>query len=184
MTFFPLFLTTPPQDPLAAKESHACVCDMRNAAVGRPASAIVTARSGVQSGGIPTATLRSALRALASEMGPQAGLRSVRRLRPLVAQAHEILRERLEMGGRSRIICTAGRVLRTAPRSGCSILHRWPWGYGATAWSHRSRRWRRVDMGGANWPPAPISMCSFSCPQAAALTAGAARRQQQRASTG
>jgi [protein-PII] uridylyltransferase len=46
-----------------------------------------------------TAAIRHALRALASETGLQAGLRSVKLLRPLVAQAHEVLRERLEAGG-------------------------------------------------------------------------------------
>src|SRR6202047_3602121 len=48
---------------------------------------------------VPTAEIRHALRALASETGPLTGLRGVRLLRPLVAQAHEVLRERLEAGG-------------------------------------------------------------------------------------
>jgi UTP:GlnB (protein PII) uridylyltransferase len=39
------------------------------------------------------------LRALASESGPGEGLNRVRLLRPLVAQAHDILRERFESGG-------------------------------------------------------------------------------------
>jgi len=47
----------------------------------------------------PTATVRPALRALASESGPGEGLDRVRLLRPLVAQAHDILRERFESGG-------------------------------------------------------------------------------------
>ena len=47
----------------------------------------------------PTTTIRHALRALASESGPGEGLNRVRRLRPMVAQAHDILRERLESGG-------------------------------------------------------------------------------------
>jgi [protein-PII] uridylyltransferase len=47
----------------------------------------------------PTAKIRHALRALASESGPGEGLNRVRRLRPMVAQAHDILRERLESGG-------------------------------------------------------------------------------------
>ena len=47
----------------------------------------------------PTATIRHALRALASESGPGEGLNRVRLLRPLVAQAHDILRERFESGG-------------------------------------------------------------------------------------
>ena len=47
---------------------------------------------------VPTAAIRHALRALASETGPLIG-RGVKLLRPLVAQAHEVLRERLEAGG-------------------------------------------------------------------------------------
>jgi [protein-PII] uridylyltransferase len=47
----------------------------------------------------PTATIRHALRALASESGPGEGLKRVRLLRPLVAQAHDILRDRFESGG-------------------------------------------------------------------------------------
>src|SRR3984893_11679613 len=48
---------------------------------------------------VPTAAIRHALRALASETGPLAGLRGLKLVRPLVAQAHEVLRERLEAGG-------------------------------------------------------------------------------------
>jgi hypothetical protein len=47
----------------------------------------------------PTAKIRHALRDLASESGPGEGLNRVRRLRPMVAQAHDILRERFESGG-------------------------------------------------------------------------------------
>ena len=39
----------------------------------------------------PTAEIRHALRALASETGPLTGLRGVKLLRPLVAQAREVL---------------------------------------------------------------------------------------------
>src|SRR5215467_8878615 len=48
---------------------------------------------------VPTAAIRHALRALASESGPGEGLNQVRLLRPLVAQARDILRERFESGG-------------------------------------------------------------------------------------
>jgi len=48
---------------------------------------------------VPTAEIRHALRALASETGPLTGLRGVKLVRPLVTRAHEILRERLEAGG-------------------------------------------------------------------------------------
>ena len=76
----PRFLVAPPRDPQPGEERGAPVCDVL-AAVGTPQS------------------VRSALRALASETGIQTGLDGVRQLRPLVAQAHEILRERLEAGG-------------------------------------------------------------------------------------
>jgi glutamine synthetase adenylyltransferase len=48
---------------------------------------------------VPTAEIRHALRALASETGPLTGLRGVKLVRPLVTRAHEVLRERLEAGG-------------------------------------------------------------------------------------
>src|SRR5215469_1304595 len=48
---------------------------------------------------VPTAAIRHALRALASESGPGEGLNQVRLLRPLVARARDILRERFESGG-------------------------------------------------------------------------------------
>src|SRR5258708_16494929 len=75
------------------------VCDMPSAAAGGPQSAVASARAGAKSDGMPTTAIRHALRALASEAGPQTGLRGVKLLRPLVARAHEVLRERLEAGG-------------------------------------------------------------------------------------
>jgi hypothetical protein len=45
------------------------------------------------------APLRHKLRAIASESSPGKGLNAAKFLRPLVAQAHDILRERLEAGG-------------------------------------------------------------------------------------
>ena len=48
---------------------------------------------------VPTIAIRHALRAIASESGGGEGLNRVRLLRPLVAQAHDILCERLESGG-------------------------------------------------------------------------------------
>src|SRR3984885_15474992 len=47
----------------------------------------------------PTATIRHALRAFASENGPGEGLNQVRLLRPLIAQVRETLRKRFESGG-------------------------------------------------------------------------------------
>ena len=60
--------------------------------------------TGVPSGGPQTglqsiASVRSVLRALASGAGPTVGLNGLTSLRPLVAEANEILRERLEKGG-------------------------------------------------------------------------------------
>ena len=48
---------------------------------------------------VPTIAIRHALRAIANESGGGEGLNRVRLLRPLVAQAHDILCERLESGG-------------------------------------------------------------------------------------
>jgi [protein-PII] uridylyltransferase len=48
---------------------------------------------------MPTAPVRRALSAIASETNPQVGKREVKCLRPLVVQAHEVLRERLEAEG-------------------------------------------------------------------------------------
>ncbi len=62
----------------------------------------------------PTATILHALRALASESGPGKGLNQVRLLRPLVAQAHDILRERFVSGGSAEEYLAVGRDLRTA----------------------------------------------------------------------
>src|SRR5271163_5260953 len=56
-------------------------------------------RAGAGSDRMSTAAIRHALRALASETGLRPGLSNVKLLRPLVAQAHEVLRERLEAGG-------------------------------------------------------------------------------------
>ena len=75
------------------------ICDIFGAAIARPRSAIATARAEGRSVAMPTTAIRHVLRALASETAPQAGLRGVRLLRPLVAQAHEMLGERLEAGG-------------------------------------------------------------------------------------
>jgi hypothetical protein len=87
------FLTAPPQDPLKGDASHAyTVCDMPSAVIASPGNAIVTAGAGARSVGRSTAAVRHALRTLASETGPRAGLRGVMRLRPLVTQAHDVLR--------------------------------------------------------------------------------------------
>jgi [protein-PII] uridylyltransferase len=63
-----------------------------------PRNAVTIARPST-SDAVPTAAIRHALRALACETGPLTGQRAVKLLCPLVAQAHEVLRERLEAGG-------------------------------------------------------------------------------------
>jgi [protein-PII] uridylyltransferase len=75
------------------------VLDMPAEALAGPQSATDTPRRGAKSVDILAAAVRHSLRALASEAVPQVGLRWVKLLRPLVAQAHEVLRERLETGG-------------------------------------------------------------------------------------
>jgi [protein-PII] uridylyltransferase len=73
--------------------------DTASGNAGAPRSATVAARMGAGLDMTSTATIRYALRALASETGLQGGLRGVKFLRPVVAQAHDVLRERLESGG-------------------------------------------------------------------------------------
>jgi [protein-PII] uridylyltransferase len=81
-------LTAPPSGSTEGRQANVPICGTPSAAVGDATSDRV-----------PTAEIRHALRALASETGPLTGLRGVKLLRPLVAQAHEVLRERLEAGG-------------------------------------------------------------------------------------
>jgi len=64
----------------------------------------------------PTARIRHALRALASESEPGERLNQVRLLRPVVAQARDILRERFESGG------SAEAYLRDRARLADSIV--------------------------------------------------------------
>jgi [protein-PII] uridylyltransferase len=81
-------LTAPSSGSTEGRQANVPICGTPSAAVGDATSDRV-----------PTAEIRHALRALASETGPLTGLRGVKLLRPLVAQAHEVLRERLEAGG-------------------------------------------------------------------------------------
>jgi [protein-PII] uridylyltransferase len=81
-------LTASPSGSTEGGQAIVPICGMPSAAVG-----------GATSDRVPTAAIRHALRALASETGPLATARGVKHLRPLVAQAHEVLRERLEAGG-------------------------------------------------------------------------------------
>jgi [protein-PII] uridylyltransferase len=89
-------LTAPPQDPLKGGKQSSAVCQEPSSAVHETPPLI--ARTAAASDKVPTAAIRHALRALASETGPLTGC-GVKLLRPLVAQAHEVLRERLEAGG-------------------------------------------------------------------------------------
>ncbi len=127
----------------------------------------------------PTATIRHALRALASESGPGKGLNQVRLLRPLVAQAHDILRERFESGG------SAEEYLRGRTRLADSVvihlLH-------IESISSGMRNGSMVaplaaiaagGYGRRELAPAPTSTCSSSSLKAAPERS---RRQRERAS--
>jgi [protein-PII] uridylyltransferase len=92
-------LFTSPERSTEGWQAIITVRDIPSANLGAPRSATVAARMGARLDMTSTATIRHALRALASETGLQAGLRGVKLLRPLVAQVHEVLRERLESGG-------------------------------------------------------------------------------------
>jgi hypothetical protein len=177
------FLTAPPQDPLKGDASHAyTVCDMPSAVIASPGNAIVTAGAGARSVGRSTAAVRHALRTLASETGPRAGLRGVMRLRPLVTQAHDVLRERFEAGGTVEDYLR-GRA-RLADSAVIGLLH-------IASVSTAMRGGNMVaplaavavgGSGGTNWLPAPISTYSFSCPNTARPAPEAVRMQRQRAS--
>src|SRR5260221_1011789 len=153
-------MMAPPERSTEGRQAIVPVCDMPSAAAGGPRSAVATARAGAKSDGMPTTAIRHALRALASETGPQTGLRGVKLLRPLVARAHEVLRERtrscasaLRRAAQSIPTCAVGRVSRTARWSGCSTLPRYPPGCVATTWSLRSPRLRSAATGGGNLAP-------------------------------
>jgi hypothetical protein len=127
----------------------------------------------------PTATIRHALRALASESGPGKGLNQVRLLRPLVAQAHDILRERFESGGSAEEYLR-GRA-RLADSLVIGLLHIESISSGMRNGSvvAHSLRLRRAATDEENSPPAPTSTCSSSSLKAAPERS---RRQRERAS--
>src|SRR3984957_13942658 len=79
--------TASPSESTEASQTIVPIC-------GIPSAAVTCAKSDR----VPTAAIRHTLRALARETGPLIG-RGVKPLRPLVARAHEVLRERLEAGG-------------------------------------------------------------------------------------
>ncbi|HET6307485.1 MAG TPA: DUF294 nucleotidyltransferase-like domain-containing protein [Rhodopila sp.] len=92
-------LSAPPQQPAMGKPSYVPACDGPGVAVDPPRGGRVPAHASVRFSSRSIESVRSALRALASEAGPTVGLNGVTPLRPLVAEAHEVLRERLEKGG-------------------------------------------------------------------------------------
>lgn len=85
-------LTTSPANSSEGRQATGPVGDVPSATVVDSQGAIAAARAA-------STAIRHALRTLASETGRQADLRKVRLLRPLVTQAHGVLRERLEAGG-------------------------------------------------------------------------------------
>ena len=61
------------------------------------------------------APIRHKLRAIASESGPGKGLNAVKLLRPLVAQAHDVLSERFEAGGSAEdYLCDRAKLADSA----------------------------------------------------------------------
>ncbi|HYZ32171.1 MAG TPA: hypothetical protein VE684_07810 [Crenalkalicoccus sp.] len=90
-----MMLTTPLKEPPMGKAKLAPSRETSGAEFARPHIATAATPAEAKSGGTPTAAIRSALRALACKSGRQ----GVKHLRPPVAQAHDILRERLETGG-------------------------------------------------------------------------------------
>lgn len=89
------------------------------------------------------APIRHKLRAIASEGGLDKGLNAVKLLRPLVAQAHDVLRERFEADGSAEDYhLSVGRNLPMAEWRVCSTLHRFLTGCVIKAWSLHSLRWQ------------------------------------------
>ena len=74
------------------------VSGISSAAASHLANAVTTASVAAAPDGVPVTSIRHALRALASEGGALTPS-GMKLLRPLVKQAHELLRERLEAGG-------------------------------------------------------------------------------------
>ena len=79
------------------KASRALVYDVPATEVPRHRVGASLARSNCDTTAI--APVRHKLRAIANESGPGKGLNAVKFLRPLMAQAHDILRECFEAGG-------------------------------------------------------------------------------------
>jgi [protein-PII] uridylyltransferase len=92
-------LTPPPARSAEGWQAISPGFDTPTTAIGDRRAATLTGRPGPGSVRMSTAAVRHALRGLASETGRQAGLHGVTRLRPLIAQAHESLREHFEAGG-------------------------------------------------------------------------------------
>ena len=92
-------LAPPPTGSTERLQAIVSAYDTRSAVIENRQSDTCAGRAGAEFVRRSTAAIRHALRALASETGPQAGLRRVKLVRPLVAQAHEVLRERFEAGG-------------------------------------------------------------------------------------
>jgi hypothetical protein len=128
-----------PTEPFATalndKSSRALVYDVPASEVPRGRVMTSVARSSGDA-------IRRKLRAIASESGPGKWLNKAKLLRPLLAQAHDILRERFEQAAQLKIICAIGRNLPTARWSVCSTLHRYLTGYVIGAWSLRLQRLR------------------------------------------
>jgi [protein-PII] uridylyltransferase len=95
------------------KESRALVYDVLASEVPRYRVRASLARSNGDATVI--APIRHKLRAIASESGPGKGLNAAKLLRPLVAQAHDILRERFEAGGSAEdYLCERAKLADSA----------------------------------------------------------------------
>jgi hypothetical protein len=121
-------------------------------------------------------------RAIMSQSGPGKWLNAAKLLRPLVAQAHDILREHFEAGSSVEDYLRARAKLADSAVVGLLRIASILTGYVIEVWWLRSQRLRWVVTDERNWPLAPTLTCSFFSRKAAELPPEASRRQQRPAS--
>lgn len=105
-----------PTEPFATSsndESRALACNVYTSAVPRYRVRASLAQSNGEAAMI--APIRHKLRAIATESGPGKGFNAAKLLRPLVAQAHDSLRERFEAGGSAEdYLCERAKLADSA----------------------------------------------------------------------
>ena len=163
-----------PTEPFATalndKSSRALVYDVPASKVPRGRVMTSVARSSGDA-------IRRKLRAIASESGPGKWLNKAKLLRPLLAQAHDILRGRFEAGGSAEdYLCDRTKLADSAV---VGLLH-----IASISNGIRNRSMVAplaavtvVTTDEGNWPQAPTSTCSFFSLKETELAQEAFRQQ-------